>query len=63
MNFLQIIRKRILQTGNCRKGRGGYFFYAAGESKIELLEASNPESPISKFIEKREKASIIWHLV
>ncbi len=28
-------------------------FYETGESKIELLEASNPESPISKFIEKK----------
>ena len=28
-------------------------FFQMGESKIELLEATNPESPISKFIEKR----------
>lgn len=28
-------------------------FYEVGESKIELLESSNPEGPISKFIEKR----------
>lgn len=28
-------------------------FFKTGESKIELLEASNPESPIAKFIEKR----------
>ena len=28
-------------------------FYEVGESKIELLEATNTESPISKFIEKR----------
>lgn len=28
-------------------------FYEVGESKIELLEATNPESPISKFIDKR----------
>lgn len=28
-------------------------FYEVGESKIELLEATNPESPISKFIEKK----------
>lgn len=28
-------------------------FFRIGESKIELLEASDPESPISKFIEKR----------
>ena len=28
-------------------------FFSCGESKIELLEATNPESPIAKFIEKR----------
>jgi len=28
-------------------------FFKVGESKIELLEAKNTESPISKFIEKR----------
>ena len=28
-------------------------FYKIGESKIELLEATNPESPIAKYIEKR----------
>ena len=28
-------------------------FFKCGESKIELLEASNKESPIAKFIEKR----------
>ncbi|MDR2207024.1 MAG: methylmalonyl-CoA epimerase [Flavobacteriaceae bacterium] len=28
-------------------------FYKIGESKIELLEATNPESPISKFLEKK----------
>lgn len=28
-------------------------FFNCGESKIELLEATNPESPIAKFIEKR----------
>lgn len=35
-------------------------FYETGESKIELLEASNPESPISKFIEKKGEG--IHHL-
>ncbi|WP_027380102.1 methylmalonyl-CoA epimerase [Chryseobacterium daeguense] len=35
-------------------------FYAAGESKIELLEASREESPISKFIDKKEEG--IHHL-
>lgn len=28
-------------------------FFKVGESKIELLEATNPESPIAKFIDKR----------
>jgi methylmalonyl-CoA/ethylmalonyl-CoA epimerase len=28
-------------------------FFMMGESKIELLEATNPDSPIAKFIEKR----------
>ena len=28
-------------------------FFRTGASKIELLEASSPDSPISKFIEKR----------
>ena len=28
-------------------------FFQTGESKIELLEATNPSSPIAKFIEKK----------
>ena len=28
-------------------------FYQLGESKIELLEATNPESPVAKFIDKK----------
>lgn len=28
-------------------------FYQVGESKIELLEATNPDSPIAKFIDKK----------
>jgi len=35
-------------------------FYAAGESKIELLEASKEESPIAKFINKKGEG--IHHL-
>ncbi|WP_294307998.1 methylmalonyl-CoA epimerase [uncultured Chryseobacterium sp.] len=35
-------------------------FYAAGESKIELLEASREESPVSKFISKKGEG--IHHL-
>ncbi|EJL69976.1 methylmalonyl-CoA epimerase [Chryseobacterium populi] len=35
-------------------------FYGTGESKIELLEANNQESPISKFIDKKGEG--IHHL-
>ncbi|AZA61273.1 methylmalonyl-CoA epimerase [Chryseobacterium indoltheticum] len=35
-------------------------FYETGESKIELLEANNPESPIAKFIDKKGEG--IHHL-
>ena len=35
-------------------------FYETGESKIELLEASREDSPISKFIEKKGEG--IHHL-
>jgi len=28
-------------------------FFRCGESKVELLEATNPDSPIAKFIEKK----------
>lgn len=28
-------------------------FFKTGESKVELLEATSPDSPIAKFIEKR----------
>lgn len=35
-------------------------FYETGESKIELLEANNTESPIAKFIDKKGEG--IHHL-
>ncbi|MGD1846362.1 MAG: methylmalonyl-CoA epimerase [Salibacteraceae bacterium] len=35
-------------------------FFRTGESKIELLEASNPDSPFARFIDK--KGECIHHL-
>jgi methylmalonyl-CoA/ethylmalonyl-CoA epimerase len=35
-------------------------FFRSGESKIELLEATDPESPVAKFIEKKGEG--IHHL-
>ena len=36
------------------------YFYQMGESKIELLEATNPESPIAKFLANHKEG--IHHL-
>ena len=36
------------------------YFYQMGESKIELLEATNPESPIAKLLANRKEG--IHHL-
>lgn len=38
-------------------------FFMVGENKIELLEATNPDSAIAKFIEKKVKAFIILLLM
>nr|WP_228411656.1 methylmalonyl-CoA epimerase [Chryseobacterium sp.] len=50
--------ERLLGTQNYKKEsveREGVTtsFYQVGESKIELVEASNPESPIAKFLDKK----------
>ena len=37
-------------------------FFDVGTHKIELLEATNSNSPIAKFIEKKAKVCIILHL-
>ena len=34
-------------------------FFMNGPNKIELLEATNPESPIAKFLEKRNVSNLI----
>jgi len=38
-------------------------FFMNGPNKIELLEATNSNSPIAKFLEKKEKEFIILHLM
>ena len=38
-------------------------FFLNGPNKIELLAATNPDSPIAKFIEKKAKESITLHLM
>lgn len=55
MICFETIRQIKLQTRISKKRKGVITsFYELGESKIELLEASNPESPIAKFLDKGE---------
>ena len=37
-------------------------FFKIGQTKIELLESTDPNGPIGSFIEKKEKEYIILHL-
>jgi len=37
-------------------------FFMVGQTKIELLESTDPEGPIGKFIEKKVKVFITLHL-
>ena len=37
-------------------------FFKIGQTKIELLESTDPEGPIGTFLEKGEREFITWHL-
>lgn len=56
----KILFKRLLGTESYKEetveGEGvNVSFFKIGETKIELLEARRPDSPIAKFIEKRSE--------
>ncbi len=51
--FSKLLGKENYKHENVEREGVETSFYQIGESKIELLEATNPESPISKFIEKK----------
>ncbi len=51
--FQKLIGKKRYKQENVEREGVKTSFYEVGESKIELLEATNAESPISKFIEKK----------
>ncbi len=51
--FARLLGKRNYKQESVEREGVVTSFYEVGESKIELLEASTAESPISKFIEKR----------
>jgi len=51
--FKSLFGKRHYKTEEVESESVKTSFFKTGSSKIELLEASNPDSAIAKFIEKR----------
>jgi len=51
--FAKLFGKPHYKTETVESEKVSTSFFQIGESKIELLQASNPESAIGKFIEKR----------
>lgn len=51
--FSRLLNKKNYKHEDVVSEKVSTSFFRAGETKIELLEASNPDSAISKFIEKR----------
>jgi len=58
--FEKLLGKKSYKNETVQREGVTTSFYNTGESKIELLEANNAESPISKFIEKKGEG--IHHL-
>jgi methylmalonyl-CoA/ethylmalonyl-CoA epimerase len=58
--FAKLLGKESYKKESVEREGVVTLFYAAGESKIELLEASKDESPIAKFIGKKGEG--IHHL-
>jgi len=58
--FTKLLGKEFYKKESVEREGVVTSFYAAGESKIELLEASREDSPISKFIDKKGEG--IHHL-
>ncbi len=51
--FEQLLGKSYYKIEEVAKKEVKTGFFENGDSKIELLEATNPESPIARFIEKK----------
>lgn len=51
--YEQLLNTPCYKTESVASEHVSTAFFRVGESKIELLEASDPESPIAKFIAKR----------
>jgi len=51
--FKKIFNQAHYKTEEVQSEGVNTSFFQIGENKIELLEATNPDSPIAKFIEKK----------
>ncbi len=51
--FEQLLNTPCYKTEEVASEGVNTAFFKLGESKVELLEATNPDSPINKFIEKK----------
>lgn len=51
--FEQLLHTPCYKTEKVENEGVNTAFFIAGDSKIELLEATKPDSPIAKFIEKK----------
>ena len=51
--FEQLLNTPCYKTESVESEGVNTAFFQTGDSKIELLEASKPESPIAKYIEKK----------
>ena len=52
-SFRQLLGKENYKTEEVASEGVSTSFFQAGESKVELLQATSPDSPIARFIEKR----------
>lgn len=60
--FEKLLDTKCYKTERVESENVSTAFFMQGETKIELLESFTPESVISRFLEKKEKVSIILHL-
>lgn len=51
--YTEVLKLPLLSIEEVDSERVKIAFLQVGETKLELLEPTNPESPIAKFIEKR----------
>ena len=51
--FEKLLNSTCYKTETVEKEKVNTAFFLQGDTKIELLESTGPDSPISKFLEKR----------